>query len=107
MATGPYGSLCFPLNQMGHWKKKEIMKGGKITPPQCWYFVVSSKAHCNKRCPDMVTVSRGRDRHCCPNKQNKWLLTPSHLPDLQLGMEAQKQPSKTPEHSQWVKIKQI
>lgn len=38
----------------------------------------------------MVTISKSRTRHCCPNKQDKWSLTPLHLPDLQLGRAVQK-----------------
>lgn len=28
----------------------------------------------------MVRIIKGRTRHCCPNKKDKWSLTPPHLP---------------------------
>lgn len=48
------------------------------------------------RCPAMGMVSKGRNRHCCPNKQNKGSLAPPHLPDLQLGKAGQKPSLQNP-----------
>lgn len=94
MATEPYGSLRFPLNQSSHWKKNEIMGGGKRNPPPKGILSFPAKLTGIKRvsrCPAMVMVSKGRNRYCCPNKQNKWSLTP-HLPDPQLGKAGQRPP---------------
>lgn len=89
-ATGPF------ISSQPHgplWKNYEIMEGGSKRSEKKWDFDISSKTHCNKvsrTCPDMVTISKGRTRHCCPNKQDKQPLTPRHLPDLQVGRAVQK-----------------